>query len=92
MENNQKGLTNTLILLVVLVIIVLGLFFLIKKNRMDGLDTQPMYKEPSETFESMKEDESTPEEIDNKSVEELDQIFVDIESSTPNEDFSDISF
>lgn len=90
---NQKGITSLMILLIV--VAVIGVFLYMKKMKTgdDMVVEEPTYMTEEETpmeYEMLEEDETTPEEINNDTLDELDMLMEEIDS-TSNEDLSDLA-
>ncbi len=89
---NQKGISSLIILLIV--VAVIGVFLYMKKMKapVDVME-ETMEMTEGETpveYEMLEEDETTPEEIDNDALDELDMLMEEIDS-TSNEDLSDLA-
>lgn len=102
--NNQKGMSSILVIIAVLAIV--GVFVLYLYNMSNSanipfldmgseknnqMNTETPKMEPQITFEKMDEDESTPVEINNDVVSELDSIVAELESDkTLDSDLKDL--
>ncbi len=89
---DQKGISSLIILLIV--VAVIGVFLYMKKMKapVDVME-ETMEMTEGETpveYEMLEEDETTPEEIDNDALDELDMLMEEIDS-TSNEDLSDLA-
>lgn len=99
MFKNEKGISGILLLLLAVGVLI-GVFFYFKKIATvdapaDGSEAMmeekrdSMEKEES-AFDSLDEDEDTPEEIDNEVLEELDSLILDLEED--EEDLTDLEY
>ncbi len=89
---DQKGISSLIIRLIV--VAVIGVFLYMKKMKapVDVME-ETMEMTEGETpveYEMLEEDETTPEEIDNDALDELDMLMEEIDS-TSNEDLSDLA-
>jgi len=91
---NEKG-SSLVVMLLVLVIVLAGVFLYFKK--IDKINnpgiTKPKQYSVDETapeFEVLEEDSSTPEEIDNDFIDELDELIMSIEGEA--DDLSDLDY
>lgn len=95
MNNNQKGFSSILLLLIVLVIVGIGAYLYTMKGGTDysALNVINQVKEvvKSDDFKELNEPLGTPEAINNKALDELDALMNDIESVSEGEDFSDLN-
>lgn len=83
-------LVVTVIVLVAL--FVMALYIFVIKNSSTGLRSTPDTTNSSTGLETLREDESTPKEINNDVIEELDSMVLEVESDTTlNVDFSDLT-
>lgn len=92
--NKQKGFGGLLIVILVAVGILAGIFlYMTYVKNMEGKKAGEMMlqedSDKAEEFAPLEEDSSTPEEINNESVEELDSIMLEIDA-TMDEDLSDL--
>jgi hypothetical protein len=96
--NNQKGLSNILLLVIVTVIIGIGVYLYRMKDEQTLVtefvsEVQERLNGGATTdFEGLEEPEGTPEEINNEALGELDTLMYEIDATTVGEDLSDLEF
>ena len=102
--NNQKGMSSILVIIAVLAIVAVFALYLYNMSNSVNIPllnmgseentvekTENTQMEQEVTFEKMEEDESTPEEINNDVVSELDSIVAELESDkTLDSDLKDL--
>ncbi len=88
MSNNQRGFSSLLVIIALAAVV--GVFLLYVLNMVANTEV-PLFtdnsnpagfKDSAVTFEELEEDEATPIEIDNTTVNELDVIVKDIENDS----------
>lgn len=88
MSNSQKGFSSLLV--IIALVAVVGVFILYILNVVANTEV-PLLPENSDsvvtgnsetTFEELEEDETTPIEIDNVTVTELDTLIMDVENDS----------
>ena len=103
MKSNQKGMSAILLVVVVLILGVGSVLILKAKKEVSTIpsfidtisetgtlyDNEDEIMKKEEAFKELKETSSTPEEIDNKTLEELDALMNSVD--TTEDDFSDLA-
>lgn len=85
--NNQKGISNLVVVGLVAVLVLAAVWYVTNKKGSGDYfvdDSMEMMEEngSSSEYEELTEYDSTPEEIDNEAVEELDQLIKDLDENT----------
>lgn len=94
-KKNNAGMASVMLVVTVIVLValfVMALYIFVIKNSSTGLRSTPDTTNSSTGLETLREDESTPKEINNDVIEELDSMVLEVESDTTlNVDFSDLT-
>lgn len=90
-QTNQKKPESRVVLFIALAILLIAILLalLITPNRLNENNVLKLREKP-EQFETLQETETTPEEINNEVVEELDELIQSIDQETTDEDLSDL--
>lgn len=97
MENNNQNSSLAPLLLVLLVLSVLAIAWLLYRNGSFGRTPAPVnqstiIKQETNEFEEISEDETTPEEINNEVLDELDDIMNSVDGDGSAEDLSELGY
>ena len=94
---NEKGISGILVLIAVTAVVGVFILFLINQIRdrnvevQEAIVTQKVVITPKEDeFEEIAEDESTPEEINNEVLDELDALVKELDEDVLSDDLDDL--
>ncbi len=84
---NEKGLSNVMVAIAIAIIaFAVALYYVSKDYAFSDFVSRARQEEEATRFETIPEDEMTPEEIGNDTVNELDMMINDVEKASSVEE------